>query len=199
MIIGFFAADDTTSNNTFAAVANSQRDEFIFGATNDAALAKKEDVSMPGVVMYKDFDEGKTVHTGTFEQAPLQAWTKQAAVPLMGEVGPETYTGYMESGLPLAYLFVENDADKKRLGDALLPVASKYRGKINFATIDAVQFGGHASNLNLYNTSFPLLTYIVRKTGLRSQFKMLPRIRNSHTTKPKKSPLMTSRSLLLAI
>jgi protein disulfide-isomerase A1 len=153
VIIGFFAADDTTSNNTFAAVSNAQRDDFIFGATNDAALAKKEGVSIPGVVMYKDFDEGKTVNTGKFEQAPLEAWTKQAAVPLMGEVGPETYTGYMESGLPLAYLFVENDEDKKRLGDALLPVASKYRGKVNFATIDAVQFGGHASNLNLYQPS----------------------------------------------
>lgn len=198
VIIGFFAADDTTSNNTFAAVSNAQRDDFIFGATNDAALAKKEGVPMPGVVMYKDFDEGKTVNTGEFEQAPLQAWIKQAAVPLMGEVGPETYTGYMESGLPLAYLFVDNDEDKKRLGDALLPVASKYRGKVNFATIDAVQFGGHASNLNLYHPPFSRLTSIVRRTGLRLQSKMLPRTRNSHTIKHKKSLLMTSRNLLPA-
>jgi protein disulfide-isomerase A1 len=151
VIVGFFAADDTKSNQTFAAVADSQRDDFIFGATNDAALAKKEGVKVPGVVMYKDYDEGKTVNSGKFEQAALQAWAKQSAVPLMGEVGPETYTGYMESGLPLAYLFVENDADKKTIGESLLAIASKYRGKINFATIDAVQFGGHASNLNLYN------------------------------------------------
>lgn len=160
VVLGFFAADDTKSNQTFAAVADAQRDDFIFGATNDAALAKKEGVKVPGVVMYKDYDEGKTVNTGKFEQAALQAWTKQSAVPLMGEVGPETYTGYMESGLPLAYVFVENDADKKRLGEALIPIASKYRGKINFATIDAVQFGGHASNLNLYTSLIPWYLFV---------------------------------------
>jgi protein disulfide-isomerase A1 len=149
VVVGFFAADDDKSNATFSAVANSQRDDFLFGATNDASLAKKAGVSLPGVVLYKTFDEGKTVYDGKFEQAALQGWTKQSAVPLLGEVGPETYAGYMESGLPLAYVFVENEADKKRFGEELSGVAAKYRGKVNFATIDAVQFGGHASNLNL--------------------------------------------------
>ena len=150
VIVGFFNADDTTSNQTFSAVANTQRDDFLFGATNDESLAKAEGVKKPAVVMYKAYDEGKAVYTGAFEQVPLQTWAKQSAVPLMGEVGPETYTGYMESGLPLAYIFVENDADKKRLGEALTPIAAKFRGKVNFATIDAVSFGGHAVNLNLY-------------------------------------------------
>ena len=150
VVIGFFGADDTASNQTFAAVANAQRDDFLFGASNDAALAKEQGVSMPGVALYKTYDEGKTVYDGKFDQNALMGWTKQASVPLMGEVGPDTYAGYMESGLPLAYVFVESEADKKKFGDALAPVAKKYRGKINFATIDAVQFGGHASNLNLY-------------------------------------------------
>jgi protein disulfide-isomerase A1 len=149
VIVGFFSAADTASNETFTALANAQRDDFIFGASNDAALAKAQGVKLPGVVMYKSYDEGKTVNTGKFEQAPLQAWTKQSAVPLMGEVGPETYSAYMESGLPLAYVFVENEDDKNRFKDELTAVAGKFRGKVNFATIDAVQFGGHASNLNL--------------------------------------------------
>jgi protein disulfide-isomerase A1 len=154
VIVGFFDADDATSNQTFTEVANTLRDDFLFGATNDKSLAKAEGVKNPAVVMYKTFDEGKTVHTGPFEQAPLQAWAKESAVPLMGEITPDTYSGYMESGIPLAYLFVENEADKKRIGEALTPVAAKFHGKVNFATIDAVAFGGHASNLNLYPPSF---------------------------------------------
>ena len=162
VIVGFFDATDKTSNETFTALANAQRDDFIFGATNDASLAKTEGVKVPGVVMYKTYDEGKTVNSGKFELAPLEAWTKQSAVPLMGEVGPETYSGYMESGLPLAYIFVATEADKTRLGDELTALAAKFRGKVNFATIDAVQFGGHASNLNLY-FPFPFQYWRLRK------------------------------------
>jgi protein disulfide-isomerase A1 len=54
----------------------------------------------------------------------------------------------MEAGHPLAYVFAENEADTERLTKELLPVAAKYRGKVNFATIDAIKFGGHAMNLN---------------------------------------------------
>jgi protein disulfide-isomerase A1 len=37
----------------------------------------------------------------------------------------------------------------------LKPVAEKYKGKINFATIDAKSFGQHASNLNLEVGKWP--------------------------------------------
>lgn len=154
VIVGFFDADDTASNQTFTSVANTLRDDFVFGATNDGSLATIESVKKPAVVMYKSFDEGKAIHTGAFEEVALQAWAKQSAVPLMGQVNPDTYSGYMESGIPLAYIFVENEDDTKRLGEALTPVAEKFRGKVNFATIDAVSFGGHAVNLNLYLLSF---------------------------------------------
>lgn len=35
------------------------------------------------------------------------------------------------------------------------PVAELYKGKINFATIDAKAFGAHAGNLNLPTDKFP--------------------------------------------
>jgi len=37
----------------------------------------------------------------------------------------------------------------------LKPVAEKYKGKINIATIDAKAFGAHAGNLNLETDKFP--------------------------------------------
>merc|ERR1712137_435690 len=69
VLVPYFAADDKASNETFTSVANGLRDSFLFGATNDASLAKV------------------------------------ASTPLIGEVGPETYAGYMAAGLPLAYIF----------------------------------------------------------------------------------------------
>jgi protein disulfide-isomerase A1 len=157
VIVGFFDDSDSASNQTFAAVAKIQRDEFLFGATNDASLTKTEGVKKPGIVMYKSYDEGKAVFDGPFEEVPLEAWTKESAIPLMGEIGPETYATYMESRIPLAYIFVGNEDEKKRLGELLTPVAGNFRGKVNFATIDAVLYGGHAVNLNLLISRSPCI------------------------------------------
>jgi protein disulfide-isomerase A1 len=41
------------------------------------------------------------------------------------------------------------------LAEALRPVAEKYKGVINIATIDAKAFGAHAGNLNLPTDKFP--------------------------------------------
>src|SRR5262245_34011782 len=98
VVVGFFEPADTASNQTFAALANSQRDDFIFGATNDAALAKDQGVDLPAVILYKKYDEGKTIYTGPFEAESLKEWTRKVSVPLMGEIGPDTYTGYLDSG-----------------------------------------------------------------------------------------------------
>lgn len=155
VVIGFFEADDKTSNETFTTVANAQRDDFLFGATNDASLAKQEGAKVPDVIMYKSYDDPKEDYEGKFDAAAIQAWTREMAVPIMGEVNPDTYTGYMTSGVPLAYIFVENDEVKRKLSEILKPIAAKVRGKVNFATIDAVAFGGHAKNLNLYASPFP--------------------------------------------
>jgi protein disulfide-isomerase A1 len=149
VVVGFFEAEDKASNETFTAVANSQRDDFLFGATTDASLAKAEGAKVPDVMLYKSYDDPKEDYEGEFDTAAIQKWTKKMSVPVMGEVNPDTYTGYITSGVPLAYIFVENDEVKKKLGEMLRPVAAKVRGKVNFATLDAVQFGGHAKNLNL--------------------------------------------------
>ena len=95
VVVGYFDKDDKTSNTTFSAAAEGLRDEFIFGATSDPALAKAEGVKVPAVVLYKDFDEGKTVFEEALTQESITTFTKTASTPLVGEVGPETYAGYI--------------------------------------------------------------------------------------------------------
>ena len=95
VVVAYFDSKDTASNATFAAVADSMRDTFLFGATSDAALAKAEGVKQPGIVLYKSFDEGKDVFDGTFDAESIEKFAKTSSVPLIGEVGPDTYANYM--------------------------------------------------------------------------------------------------------
>lgn len=100
VVVGYFAADDKTSNTTFAEAAETMRDNYLFGATSDAALAEAEGVKQPAIVLYKSFDEGKDVFEEKFDKEAISQFAKTAAIPLVGEVGPETYAGYMAVGCP---------------------------------------------------------------------------------------------------
>ncbi|KAI5797921.1 protein disulfide-isomerase [Peziza echinospora] len=154
VLIGYFSAEDKEAE-AFAAVANKHRDSFLFGSTTDAALAEADGVKAPAIVLYKSFDEGKSVYDGKLEESDIEEFVKVSSVPLIGEVGPETYSGYMAAGIPLAYLFVENEESKEALTAAIKPIAIRFRGKINFATIDAVAYGAHAANVNLEAGKWP--------------------------------------------
>lgn len=96
VLVAFISADDKASNETFTSVANAHRDEYLFGATSDASLAKAEGVKQPAIVLYKTFDEGKNTFEDKFDKEAIETFAKVAAVPLVGEVGPETYAGYMQ-------------------------------------------------------------------------------------------------------
>ncbi len=95
VVVGYFAADDKASNETFTDVADTLRDSFLFGATSDEALAKAEGIKRPAVVLYKAYDEGKNTFEEAFDKDAIMNFAKVSAVPLIGEIGPETYGDYM--------------------------------------------------------------------------------------------------------
>ena len=155
VLVAYFEADDKTSNSTFTTVAEKLRDSYLFGASNDAELAKAEGVSFPSVVLYKSFDEGKSVFSEALDAEAIEKFAKTASIPLIGEVGPETYAGYMATGIPLAYIFADTEEERSSIATALKPIAEKHRGAVSFATIDAKAFGAHAGNLNLKADQWP--------------------------------------------
>ncbi|KAF2007733.1 disulfide-isomeras-like protein [Amniculicola lignicola CBS 123094] len=168
VLVAYFAADDKASNETYSAVAEKLRDNYLFGAINDAAVAEAEGVQQPSIVLYKTFDEGKDTFTEKFDEAAIESFAKTASTPLVGEVGPETYAGYMAAGIPLAYIFAETAEERETLGKELKPLAEQYKGKINFATIDAKAFGQHAGNLNLEVGKWP--AFAIQKTDVNQKF-----------------------------
>ncbi|KAI0393870.1 protein disulfide-isomerase [Xylariaceae sp. FL0594] len=168
VLVAYVDSADKASSETYAAFAEKLRDNYLFGSTDDAALAEAEGVTPPAVVLYKQFDEGKAVFSDKFDEESLTSFTKTSSTPLVGEVGPETYADYMSAGIPLAYIFAETAEERKELGDALKPLAEKFRGKINFATIDAKAFGAHAGNLNLPTDKFP--SFVIQETTKNQKF-----------------------------
>ena len=102
VVVAYFAADDKSSNTTFTEVADSLRDDYLFGAINDATLAKAAGVKQPAVVLYKTFDEGENKFEEKFDKEAIITFAKTAATPLVGEVGPDTYANYMAVSFPLS-------------------------------------------------------------------------------------------------
>lgn len=101
VVIGYIDSEDKTTHDAFEAFAESQRDNYLFAEASDPAIAKVEGVEQPAFVLYKDFDEKKAVFDGEIDQQALLGWVKTASTPLVGEIGPETYSGYITvSGLP---------------------------------------------------------------------------------------------------
>ncbi|OOF90762.1 hypothetical protein ASPCADRAFT_211715 [Aspergillus carbonarius ITEM 5010] len=155
VVIGYIPSEDKETYQAFEKYAESQRDNYLFAVTNDPAIAKAEGVDQPSLVLYKDFDEKKAVYKGEIEQETIHNWVKSASTPLVGEIGPETYSGYIGAGIPLAYIFAETQEEREKYTEDFKPIAQKHKGAINIATIDAKMFGAHAGNLNLDPQTFP--------------------------------------------
>jgi len=148
VVVGF-VKEGSDEYKALEANAKELREQFVFGFIDDAELAKKAGAQVPGIVVYKQFDEGKAVLEGEITEESIKEFVKVESVPLMDELGPENYSKYMDSGLPLVYLFTTDAEDKKTVGAWCEEIAKKVQGKINFVYIDAVKFSGHGKFLGL--------------------------------------------------
>ncbi|KAJ3234931.1 protein disulfide-isomerase precursor [Chytriomyces hyalinus] len=167
VVVGYFA--DTTSNKfkAFEAVANQLRDDYTFGYTTE----KVEGVRTPAVTLFKKFDEGVNNFSGKFSEDELKSFIKTSSVPLIDEIGPENYQKYVQSGVPLGFLFVENEEQRAQFATELTSVAQSAKGKVSFVFIDATKFGSHAKNLNLKEGQWPAFAINVPEKGLKFPFK----------------------------
>ena len=61
----------------------------------------------------------------------------------------------LQSGLPLTHIFATAEKERQSLAETLQHVAEKYKGNMNFATIDAKGYGFFAEALGLALDRFP--------------------------------------------
>jgi len=154
VVIGVFAERSGSEYEAFKVVAESLRNNFLFGelvGNNDVAKEIGAD-STPNVVLFKKFDEGKNILGSDFSD--LASFINKNSMPLIDEIGPENYKNYAESGLPLAYLFVDV-SNKDAPVNELKEVAKATKGKINFVYIDNGKYAKHAEKLGLSGKVVP--------------------------------------------
>ncbi|CAG8824714.1 5296_t:CDS:2, partial [Cetraspora pellucida] len=149
VIIGFWDSESQNEHDIFNEAAERLRNDYVFGQTGQKDAATKAEVTAPVVVLYKKFDEGKNILKSPFTKEQLETFIKVNSVPLLAEIGPDNYGSYVDSGLPIAFLFYENDEQRASLGKAIEPVAKNFKGQVNFVYIHAGKFGQHAENINL--------------------------------------------------
>lgn len=117
----------------------AKKSDFVFASVSDPLVAEKHAVVPPALVLFKQFDEKKVVYKGKFTEAEISAFVAENSVPLMADIGPDNYEFYVKRGLPIAYLFVESDEQRKELAPVFEPLAKQYRASISFVYIDAAQ------------------------------------------------------------
>lgn len=157
--IAYLASETDAPAAEFSATAQKHRDSYLFGLATDAEAIAAAGVTPPAVVVYRSFDEHKTEYPYPVPAATVkdvEEWIQELSIPLLGEVNGDTYALYATSGKPLAYLFVDpTDENSQGHIESLKPVASLYRGKVNFVWIDATKFSDHAKALNLVEPKWP--------------------------------------------
>ncbi|KAJ3046905.1 protein disulfide-isomerase precursor [Rhizophlyctis rosea] len=170
VVVIAYVKSGSSEYKAFESVAEKHRDDFVFGYTSDKAAAKAAGVSIPSVVLYKKFDEGKNEFDGKdLTSDAIESFVKVNSVPTMDDIGPENFQSYVDSGLPLAYLFVGSDSDRTTYGPVVEPLAKAYKGKINFVYLDATKYGAHGKNLNL-KESWPAFALSEPKKNLKYPF-----------------------------
>ncbi|KAF8621650.1 hypothetical protein AX15_007667 [Amanita polypyramis BW_CC] len=143
----------------FHAAAEAHRDEYLFGLTTDKDAIEAAGISPPSVIVYRAFDEPRLEYpypVSALTSDELSGWLAELSIPLLDEVNAENYRAYATSQKPLGYLFLDPTSEKKEeLIEAIRPVAKKYKSKLNFVWIDAVQYGDHGKALNLGEQKWP--------------------------------------------
>ncbi|KAI8075220.1 thioredoxin-like protein [Gongronella butleri] len=161
VLIAYLDAEDAETRTTFDAAGNKLRDNYVFGVVTDKEVAKAQGVEQfPSLVLYRQFDEPTVELKGAEavkENGDIEAFLKDHSLPLLDQISGENFSQYMETGLPLAYIFTDNEEDHAKLDAVVRPIAQKYKGKVSFAHLDAKLYGGHANNVGLKEGQWPAL------------------------------------------
>ncbi|KAG9031219.1 protein disulfide-isomerase precursor [Tulasnella sp. JGI-2019a] len=179
VLVAYLATPTDAPAAIYSGVAEAHRDDYMFGLSTDPAVAAAAGVVPPAIVLYKKFDEGRVDFPAAgikdTSDAVLTKFVVGNAMPLMDEVSGENYPMYAQSGLPLAYLFLDPSAEGKQAAiDAIKPVAIEHKGSINFVWIDAVKFVDHAKSLNVQTDSFPRFVITDMSSGFKYPLPVTP-------------------------
>lgn len=149
LIIGYFNRLGDEDYKLYERVAEKFGDEFVFGAAGDEEAAREAGgVIVPGVVMYKSYDEA-TPRKFTLTEDYLINFINDHKVPMVQELTPENLEMYMEKKIPLAIYYYKTDAQYKKHYQDLFEISQLYRDRLYF--VASKQENGLLFDKNRFN------------------------------------------------
>ncbi|KAJ2047858.1 protein disulfide-isomerase precursor [Coemansia sp. S16] len=149
VVVGFVEDVESPEYAELELLAKELRDDLLFGVVKSAEMAKEHGIAGPGVVVYKEFDDGKDVFDGKITADELRSFIKASSVPIFGEITGENYATYAQTGLPFGFAFFDSEETRKELEEQIYPIAKECKGVISFVLIDATKYSSQADHLNL--------------------------------------------------
>lgn len=155
-VVAFVNDEDLAA---YTQVAQALRNDYSFGVVKgDAAAAAAYKVTVPGVLVLRDFDEGNVVFDGSFTDNladDLTAFVKAQSFPLVGTIGPENYSKYLDRGFNFLWIFVdlENAEQTAMIENVITPLAKEYRTELSFVKLDGVKWAEHGKSFGLSGTT----------------------------------------------
>ncbi|XP_042204446.1 protein disulfide-isomerase-like isoform X1 [Homarus americanus] len=137
VVIGFFKDQESAEAKEFLAAASST-DDFPFGITSEAAVFSEYGLEADGIILFKDFDEGKNVYDGDVTEAEITKFVAANSLPLVVDFNHETaskiFGGEIKSHL-LVFLSKEAGHYDAHL-EACRGAAKGFKGQVLFVTIN---------------------------------------------------------------
>jgi len=136
-IVGFFKDIESGDAKAFLGAAGSM-DDYPFAITSVAAIFDEYKVAESGVVLFKNFDEGRNDLEGEVSEDAIVKFVSGNALPLVVEFNQETaqkiFSGEIKSHL---LLFVSASAeDYSAKVDIAKGIAKDHKGEMLFVTIN---------------------------------------------------------------
>lgn len=147
-VVAFIAANDQQSNAVYARLAHKWRRHFSFELAGDADLAEQAQVTQPGVVIYKPFDDMRCTHDTDFGEQELERFLSTATLPLVSSMNPIVYDRHVENGLPLGQIVCPADKCSQLIA-AIYPLADRLRSKMGFMLVNSDDFPARGGKLGL--------------------------------------------------
>ncbi|XP_017467437.1 PREDICTED: protein disulfide-isomerase [Rhagoletis zephyria] len=138
VVVGFFKNQDSDEAKAFIAVANAL-DSFEFAISSNDEVVAKYEVKDGSVVLFKPFDDKKSVLEGEANVDNIKKFVQVQSLPLIVEFNHESaakiFGGSIKSHL---LFFVSKEAGHiEKYVDPLKEIAKEYREDILFVTISS--------------------------------------------------------------
>jgi len=137
-IIGFFKDIESLDAKTFIEVAGSM-DDYPFGVTSQIAVMEEYEVESSGIVLFKNFDEGRNDFDGEATEEAVVSFVSANALPLVADFNQETaqkiFSGEIKS---IMLLFISASAeDYSTKVEIARGIAKDLKGEMRFITVNS--------------------------------------------------------------